>query len=530
LRILTRYSSQYLAAFVLAAILAVPHRAAAADVVRFDITRFVVEGNSLLTDAEIDALLAPYKGSNRGFGDVQHAQEALQAGYAKHGFSLVRVALPEQELNGGVVRLQVIEKRIGRVSVEGNRFFDTENIRRSLPELKEGATPDVGRLSANLAQANENPAKKATLDLKEGARDGDVDARVAVVDEKAWDLSLNVDNTGVPETGKTMVGVVYQNANLAGLDHVLSLQYTTTAEHPGDVHVYGVGYHAPIYSLGDSVDFYASYSDVDAGSVLAGINTLLVSGKGTVFGARFNHAFRSVGAFDSIATLGFDQKNFKDIETFQDAPLGSEVTVRPLSLAYSGTWKANESAFGWQLSIARNIPGGAHGSDEDFAAARSGATANYSLMRYGFAYTRVLPVDWQFRLAVAGQQSGDALVPGEQFGAGGPGSVRGFTPRQVSGDKGYSGSVEVYTPELCGGLGFGAYCRVLAFYDSGHVARNDVLPGEIESASISSTGLALRSTIGRNASLQLDYGHVIEGGPVEPNGHNLLNFRVSLTY
>ena len=60
---------------------------------------------------------------------------ALQAAYAKRGFNLVRVVLPEQELDHGVVRLTVIETRIGRVIVEGNRFFDDANIRRSIPGL-----------------------------------------------------------------------------------------------------------------------------------------------------------------------------------------------------------------------------------------------------------------------------------------------------------------------------------------------------------------------------------------------------------
>ncbi len=80
--------------------------------------------------------------------------DALQAAYAKRGYALVRVALPEQELDAGVVRFQVVETRIGRVVVEGNTFHDEANIRRSLPALVEGTIPNISRISASLAQAN----------------------------------------------------------------------------------------------------------------------------------------------------------------------------------------------------------------------------------------------------------------------------------------------------------------------------------------------------------------------------------------
>jgi len=55
--------------------------------------------------ADVQAVLAPYTGAGRDFGDVQHALEALEALYRARGYDMVTVQLPEQELNGGAVRL-----------------------------------------------------------------------------------------------------------------------------------------------------------------------------------------------------------------------------------------------------------------------------------------------------------------------------------------------------------------------------------------------------------------------------------------
>src|SRR5450759_874340 len=107
----------------------------------FDIDRFRIEGNTLLKPEEIEAVLMPYTGKQREYGDVQRAIEALRQRYRSGGFSVVWVVAPEQDLDQGVVTLLVIETRIGKVTIAGNLFFDEWNIRSSLPALIEGVPP-----------------------------------------------------------------------------------------------------------------------------------------------------------------------------------------------------------------------------------------------------------------------------------------------------------------------------------------------------------------------------------------------------
>jgi len=495
---------------------------------RFDITDFAVHGNTLLPAADVEAILAPYKGRARDFAAVQDAVAALQAAYQKRGFNLVRVDLPEQELEHGVVKLEVVETRIGKVTVEGNHYFDDANVRASVPGLVEGGKPNIGRVSASLAQANENPAKKTTLSLQSAAG-GAVDAHLAVVDERPWHISLTADNTGNTETGKTYTGLVYQNSNLWGLDHVASVQYTTSAEKPQRVSVYGAGYHIPLYALGDSMDFYASHSDVDSGSVLVGNFDLKLSGRGTVAGARYSHAFSRRGDFQSAVGLGIEHKAYENDARLLDFQLGGDITVHPLTLSYTGTWTGSAGDAAFSIAAVHNIPGGEHGSDLDFALARAGARPAYTLARYGLSYSKPLPAQWRAHLGVLGQYSRDKLIPGEQFGAGGVGSVRGFENRDIAGDSGINGTAEIYTPDLCGGRAR-IFCKVLAFYDAAHVTRNGAFAGELAHASIASGGLGLRAALGRNVTLLLDYGYVTDGGLGSKRGDDELNFRLSLTY
>jgi hemolysin activation/secretion protein len=496
---------------------------------RFDISRYEVEGNSLLPPEEIRKLLAPHAGARRSLADVKRAMAALQEAYRQRGFTLVQIGLPEQELDAGVVRLRVIESRIGTVRVEGNQNFDEGNIRASVPGLRPGETPDLSRISASLRTANENPKKNTRLGLQRNEQTDAVDATLRVADEKPWSVGLNLDNGGNAATGKTRAGASYQNANFAGLDHVLGLQYTTTVEKPDQVKVYGAGYHIPLYALGDSVDLYASYSDVNSGTVAAGAFDLQVSGSGTVYGARYNQHLGRLGEIESKLAYGLDYKAFRNDVQLLGIQLGSDVTVHPISFGYLASWTGAGSAAAFDATAVRNLPGGERGGVEDFERARAGARAGYSLLRYGASYNRALPAEWQLRLRVNGQLTRDALVSGEQFGAGGAASVRGFSEREIANDKGYAAGAEVYTPEICA-VGAISQCRLLAFYDQAYVSRNNALPGESHNTSIGSAGFGLRAAVGRYAALMLDVGRVIDAGPVEQRGDINMHVRLSLSY
>jgi hemolysin activation/secretion protein len=497
----------------------------------FDIARFQVEGNTLLPQQAVDDLLKPYAGANRNFADVQRALEALEAAFRERGYNIVQVILPEQELNQGVVRFTVVQTRIGKVTVQGNKVFDEANIRHSVPDLREGETPNIGRISNSLRMANENPAKKTSLQLQGSDQQDEVNALLKVDDGKAWRVGANLDNTGTSSTGKSHVGLTYQNANVAGLDHVLSLQYTTTIENPSQVSVWGAGYHIPLYSLGDSIDLFGSYSNVDSGSVAAGVFNLQVSGKGSIYGARYNKALTRSGDFESKLIFGLDYRAYKNDLQLQGLQLGSDVTVHPVSASYVGTWTRTAGDVNLSLSAIANVPGGTHGATGDFDRARNGATASYKIMRFGMGLTRALPGDWQMRLAFNGQYTPDALVPGEQFGAGGASSVRGFAEREVANDVGYVANAEAYTPNLCTAMrGSSLLCRALAFVDAAHVSHNKALPGEITHVSIASAGLGLRMALDRYMTMQFDYGRVIDGGGVRETGSSRVHFSMNLSY
>jgi hemolysin activation/secretion protein len=496
------------------------------------VSSYRVEGNSILPAAEVERVLAPYTGKNSDFGILQQALEALEQAYRSRGYHAVQVLLPEQELKGGVVRLTVFEVRIGTVTIEGNRYFDSANIRRSVPQLKEGTVPNLDRISMNIRVANENPARKTQMMLQGGGGKDATNALLKVIDEKPWKVGVSLDDTGNDQTGSLRLGFLLQHANLFNLDHLATFQFTTSPEKIDKVNIYNLGYRIPLYSWGDSIDLYGGYSDVDSGSVQSGVLSLNVSGKGTFAGIRYNQNLTRIGSYEHRVLYGFDYRNFENKIDYAGNPLGTSTSAMPVSIGYAATraFSGGSEVGGW-AAISQNIPGGSNGTTADYSMVRVGAVADFTVLRAGATAVYALPAEMQGRFTVAGQYTWMALIPGEQFGMGGQGSVRGFGEREFADDIGLAGSLEVYSPNI---LKFfnkpNSQLKALTFFDAGYLERNKPLPGEVEYRNAASTGVGLRLAIDRNFTASTDYAIVVDALGKYATGSARWHFKVSVLF
>ena len=481
--------------------------APAAQGPRFEISRFAVTGNTLLPQPDIDAALAPFVGATRQFADVQRALEALEDAYRRAGHGVVQVMVPPQEMTDGVVQFRVVEAKLGKVTIEGNQYFGTENVRRSLPAIKEGTPTNSADLAVQLHIANENPAKQTTALLRGGAADNEVDAVIRIRDERPWKVVGTVDNSGNDATGNYRVGLGFQHANVTQRDDVLNVQAITSPGHEADVRIFGAGYHLPLYELNSAIDLVAGYSSVNSGTVQGLFD---ISGKGTIYSARWTYYLPRLTEYEHKASLGYNWGEYQSRVLTNGISLVPDYRLSPVNFTYSGMWRAPGAEFGFHATQARNIPGGSDGGQATFDALRVGAPDDYSLTRAGFNAVLALPAEIQLHLVMSGQYTRDPLLPAEQFGLGGPGSVRGYQSRTFTGDRGYNGQVEAHSPDLGRAFGFeNVSVRALVFYDWGGVSRLLPQAGELASKRASSTGVAVLAGDSRRWNLRADYADVL---------------------
>lgn len=496
---------------------------------KFDIQRFEVVGDNVLGADAVQKLVAPFTGTLKDFGDIQRALESLENAYRKLGYGVIQVLLPEQDITRGVVRFNINEPRVGKVNVEGNQHFSTANIRRSLPSVKEGEIPNSNDISRDLQIVSEHPVKQTNVLLRSGDSEGLINVNVRITDERPWRLLASLDDSGTSDTGYLRLGIGFQHTNLFDRDHSFTAQYITSPTNLDQVAIYGLGYRIPFYGLNSTLDMVAGYSDVDSGTVQGLFN---VSGKGSIFGARWNHVLPKWGEVEQKLSAGLDYRAFQNSVTLGGVGFVPDITIHPVSIGYAGLLRKATSEWSFNAGLSKNIPGGQDGNAVDFQAARAGADENYTILRYGTTFNHAFRNEWQGRFAFTGQYTKYLLVPGEQFGIGGPDSVRGYLAREASNDTGYATQLELYTPNFAAEAGMSDKwrARLLGFYDFGAVSRNDPLAGESHGQYLASTGIGVRLAYGKSVSMRFDLAQILKAFGTRQTDDQRLSGSIVLVY
>ena len=514
-----------------AAIATGPFAQGAGEPVLLEVTHYAIEGENPLSEQQTQAILAPHLGTHRSLNTIEAAALALESALRAQGYSFHRVILPAQRPAGGEVKLRILQFPLAEVRVTNNHYFTSENILASLPALRPGTPPDVRVLARDLSLANEHPAKRLTLHIKESQKPDHLDAEVRVRDAPAsvpfvalTGGTKDRDDSVNRNTGYTRLTLGYQNSNLFERDHALTLTYTTSPDHIDKVTQLGAFYWAPLYGYHTTLNAYWSKSDVDTGTIGFGGQSLNVSGRGEFWGLRATYALPKFATVNQQVSLALDNRFFEpEVTVGGGASLTSPVGSRPLSLRYMARHEQAEGGIGAYLEYVANLEGGSANDAAAYSAARTGAPRGWDAWRYGIDAQYTLSGGWSLVGRVRGQQSRDALISGEQFGLGGVGSVRGLRDRETAGDKGYTVNLEAHAPQTAWGL------TPYLFYDFGERKYVVPVPGLPNSDSVASVGVGARWNWQKNLEVNASLASVVEGvslgaSPASDSGHTKLNF------
>ncbi len=451
----------------------------------FDVLEYRVLGNTMLPATVIERAVYPYLGPAKSIDVVEHARADLEQAYHNAGFGTVFVDIPEQDVDGGVVRLHVTEGKLRRVAIEGARFFSAKEIRSAVPAATAGATPDLKAIQSEIATLNMQTAdRQVTPVLGAGPTPGTVDLSLKVHDELPLHGSVEVNDRYTADTEKLRATVALSYDNLFNrLDNV-SLQYQTSPQETSQVAVLAGSYTARLNENGDRLSFLYVHSD----SNVAALGTLSVLGKGQIFSTRYQVPFVNTARSSQTLSLGLEYKDFKEsIQLEADQQFATPISYVNLTFGHTSVWRfSGGNQFLW-TSSANFGPRGAGNSEQEFADKRYRGRPNYFYLRSEASVRFGLPFDTSLRVSAAGQYAVDPVIANEQFSIGGADGVRGYLEAEELGDIGFRTGVELGSPT------FSFFEKRLSldgfvFYDIGRVSTIDPLPGEDPNTALSSWG------------------------------------------
>ena len=141
--------------------------------------------SEILTKEETDPIIQKLVGRNVFITDIQKVIDEINTLYADKGYVTAKAFLPEQTVTDGNIYIDVIESRIGNISVQENRWTRSKYITDRLPQ-KEGDLFDIVDLEKDVLDFNRyNEGVKLSANLKAGTKPGTTDIEIKA-DEQAF--------------------------------------------------------------------------------------------------------------------------------------------------------------------------------------------------------------------------------------------------------------------------------------------------------------------------------------------------------
>jgi hemolysin activation/secretion protein len=445
-------------------------------------------------------------GEARTIADVDSAASALQQEYRNRGFATVFVSIPEQDVVGGVVRLQVTESKIRRVKITGSRYFTLSGIRKKIPSLVEGEVLHVPTLQTDLQVANQASSDlKLVPVIERGPTEDSIDVELNVDDVAPIHGGISVSDYHTEGTTPTRLSAEISYKNLWQKQHQLSLQSQVSPENTDEVQVVAASYMLPKGDAGEKYAIYSVFSD----SELATVGDSNVIGDGTIIGFRYVNPFKQSPHAVHSVSLGFDYKDFKeDIISLDDEVQKSPIEYVSWTALYNGFNQSGAITDEMSAAISFGIRNLVN-NDEEFDDKRSVALPNFSLVNMDWTRSYRFAGDWQFSHRLRGQFSGSPLVSNEQLSAGGVSSVRGYYEAQIQGDLGVIANLKLETPDLNTQWSAVNDLHLFWFFDAAHLQLEDALPGQEDEFGIQSTGFGLRGKLMKSVGLDIDSGYTL---------------------
>jgi hemolysin activation/secretion protein len=437
---------------------------------------FSFDGNQLFKAEALAPVVQRFVGQGLTLAELQYAADLIGKYYQDQSY-VARVVVPEQDVVGGIVRIQILESRLDKVEIDASvGGSDHERMQAFVGAgLKSGDNLNLRRIERGTLLLNQLPGTDFQTVLRAGSSDGTSSVVVVPALDPSQSYSIIVDRAGSSRSGQERVIVNASAYPIATFGDEFSL----TALASRGVQYGRAGYSLPIGSDG-----------LSANLALSGLRYSLLNSpvklKGHSAAAIFGLRYPALLQFDQAVILSFEggYRTFSDsvvsLTTKRNLIYGSaaiDVTSADKLLA------GGSSAFGINVLAGRTAAQGSHVRLLAYINRRQNFTKRDAII-----------------LRVSGQVASEKLDPSQLMMINGTNGVAAFSnDEDVSGRSGVNGRVTFEHS-------FARAISASVFYDFGKVyGASANRPTTLRGVGLGATwrptaGLAIDASVGRPIS------------------------------
>ncbi len=463
------------------------------------VKKFEVIGSSVFSNQELENITKSYTNKPISIIELFQVRTKITELYLERGYITSGAYLPEQDLQTGIVKIQVIEGGLDEIKVTGLNRLNSGYIQSRIA-IATGKPLNRTRLLEALQLLQINPLiESISANLSPSLQAGLNNLEIKVTEAPTFNIPITFDNSRTPSVGSERRQIQLVEANLAGLGDRLSLSYSNT----NGSNAFDASYTIPFnpYNGTISFNFGTSASNV----IETPFNILDIASNSRNYELTIRQPIFQTIAQD--VALGLTLSHRQSTASL----LGGTIAFPSLGADADGQTKVTALRF-FQEYVQR--------SAEEVLAMRSqlslginalGATINnvspdsqFLAWRGQTQYVRLLAPETLLFLRADLQLSDRPLLSQEQISIGGQDNLRGYRQDALLSDNGLLLSAEVRIPilripEISGLL------QVVPFFDFGTVWNHQANTNP-DPSTLTALGTGLRLQISDRLTIRLDFG------------------------
>lgn len=470
---------------------------------KITVQKFEFSGNTAFSNEELSKITEPFTNRSLTFAELLNARSAITQLYVENGYVTSGAFIPPQSMTEGTIKIEIVEGGLEDIQVNGLRRLNSNYIRSRLG-LATKKPLNVPKLLEGLRLLQLNPLiENISAELSTGSGPGTSLLIVEVKEADSWSYQLFANNGRSPSVGSFRRGASLTQANLLGWGDGLTFSWTNT---DGSNELDGT-YTLPINPRNGTLSI--SYSDTSSKVIESPFNFLDIQSSSSnlditlrqpIFQTPTKEFVLGLTGSRRVSQTLFLEDLIGEAVGFPAPGADDEGRTRLFALRFFQEWTKRGAKEVFAVRSQFNIgldAFGATSSDDN-------PDSRFLSWRGQAQWVRLLAPETLLLIRGDVQLADQDLLPTEQFGLGGQGSVRGYRQDVRLTDNGAFASAELRLPILRIPEWDGVL-QVTPFVDLG-TTWNSGDSADPDPRSLAAIGLGLQWQQGDRFTARLDWG------------------------
>jgi len=422
---------------------------AQAGIIKFDFTDLVIEGGTVYPPGTFADLGAELKGQEISLLQMYELRDVITTRYRGDGYILSQAVIPAQRIEGGVVRIEIVEGYVSDAEITGASDDVAADIRGYLARILAERPLRASTLERTMLLLDDLPGigARSVFRPAEGQRGASI---LAVVVDRSWlSGSLSIDNRGSKSIGPIQADL---SAQASTMRHQLSLR-TLAARPASELRLGDLGYTYWIGEQGTSLTTGVRRSWSSPGGRAKPLDIASLT---TSLRAGFSHPLMRSRSQSLRLTGDFTLRD-SGTDLFDGQPTNQRLNQDSLRILSGGlSWDFADSWGGSNVlgaTVARGL--NVLNASKPGQPLRTRRDGEVEFWKLNLTAQRDMAVGEGLFLTLAAeaQLADRPLLSSEEYGVGGKTFGQGFDPSTITGDQGWAVRGELSTLLLTEGPG-----------------------------------------------------------------------------